>query len=1372
MKKILGLDLGTTSIGWAVVNQAESADERSVIVKAGVRVNPLTSDEKDCFEKGKAITTNADRTLKRGARRNLQRYKLRRDNLIEILKREAWISDDTILSESGPKSTFETLKYRSDAATSEISLEALSKVLLMLNKKRGYKSNRKADKSEEGHLFDGLDVARSLYESDFTPAQHSLEQLKQGKPAPKEYYCSDLQRELDKIWQFQEQFYPEILTAEFRAQIANQGKAGVSRIFFAKYGIYTAENKGKDKKVTALKWRCESLDRKMEPEILAYVIADVKGEIQGTSGYLGAISDRSKKLYFGKQTVGQYLYSEIRKNPNTSLKNQVFYRQDYLDEFEKIWECQKRFHFQLTDALKREIRDVVIFYQRPLKSQKGLISYCEFEQREIQVEIDGKTKKKICGCRVAPRSSLLFQEFKKWCCLNNLTITDKSSSATYPLGEDELDALADELNVHGKLNASDTLKILGLRKTKYEMNLPSLEGNVTLATLFTKFIEVVNASGHGEYSLEKMSYSEAFSLIKNVFSGLGFKTDYLTFNSDLPKEEYEQQPIFKLWHLLYSYEGDKSRTGDESLIRKIGDLCGMPDEYAKIIAGAVFLDDYASLSHKAIRKILPYLKGGNTYSEACAFAGYNHSSYMTKEENENRKLKDRLDILPKGALRNPVVEKIINQMINVVNKASDEFGKPDEIHIEFARELKQNAEQREKTAKAIADRTKQNENIVKILQTEFGLSYVSKTDILRFRLYEELKGNGYKTLYSDKYIPRDRLFSRDIDIEHIIPQARLFDDSFANKTLEYRDVNMAKGRDTAVDFISRAYGAEAVERFRLRVDDLYKRGVIGRAKREKLLMRESDIPEDFVNRDLTNSQYIARKACEILGGFVKNIVPTNGLVTARLREDWQLVDILKEIDFPKYERAGLTRSVERGEGKIIPVIDDWSKRGDHRHHAMDAITIAFTRPAHIQILNSLNASTNNNPVYVALRDKEMSVVGTRRLFNPPIPISELRRESKEALESILVSIKAKNRVATRSVNVIKTKAGERRTSSLTPRGALHKEQVYGLRKEYKTNMVAIGGKMTSEMISKVASKRQREALEKRLAEYGGDPKKAFCGKNSPDKNPVVIDASRGITLSGKVKIVEFRNSFTIRKEIGPDLPLEKVADVRVKKLLEERLAEFGGDSKKAFTNLDENPIWFNKEKGIVLKRAAIRENLPLVAIHSKRANGNREILDKDGVPVPTDYVNLRNNHHVAIYKDADGNFQELVVSFFEALARVSDNLPAVNKEYRKEEGWEFVFSMKINEMFVFPNKETGFDPSEINLLDPGNSAAISPNLFRVQKLSSHAYYFRHHLETNIAEESTLKDVTWKRIKSLNSLRGTVKVRINNIGQIIEVGEYD
>ena len=145
MKKVLGLDLGTTSIGWAMVNQAENNEEKSSIIRAGVRVNPLTTDEKDAFEKGKAVTTNTDRRLKRSMRRNLQRYKLRRNELVSILKELGWIDDSTILAEHGNRSTFETYELRSKACTESVSLTELARVLLMINKKRGYKSNRKAN---------------------------------------------------------------------------------------------------------------------------------------------------------------------------------------------------------------------------------------------------------------------------------------------------------------------------------------------------------------------------------------------------------------------------------------------------------------------------------------------------------------------------------------------------------------------------------------------------------------------------------------------------------------------------------------------------------------------------------------------------------------------------------------------------------------------------------------------------------------------------------------------------------------------------------------------------------------------------------------------------------------------------------------------------------------------------------------------------------------------------------------------------------------------------------------------------------------------------------------------------------------------------
>jgi CRISPR-associated endonuclease Csn1 len=535
-------------------------------------------------------------------------------------------------------------------------------------------------------------------------------------------------------------------------------------------------------------------------------------------------------------------------------------------------------------------------------------------------------------------------------------------------------------------------------------------------------------------------------------------------------------------------------------------------------------------------------------------------------------------------------------------------------------------------------------------------------------------------------------------------------------------------------------------------------------------MPQSDIPSDFVNRDLTNSQYIARKATELLRQIVRTVVPTNGSITSLLREKWQLVDIMKELNMPKYRQAGKTYTVNRNSGQTLEKIDDWTKRNDHRHHAMDAITIAFTRPAHIQMLNSLNATEGTEEF--SLNEKMTIMLGRKKIPVPPMPLDDLRAAFKEALESTLVSIKSKNKVTTKTVN--KTKAADgnvRKADTLTPRGQLHKEQVYGQRRIYETYEMSVGGKMTAEEIGNVASKRERLALMKRLEQFGGDPKKAFTGTNSPDKNPVYVDELHYRTVPAKVKCVRFKVVYAIRKEIGPTLSVDKVVDGRVRKILEERLARFDNKPQKAFVNLDEDPIWVDEARGIKLKRVTVAENLDLCAIRDKRDKDGKLVLDKDGNTIPNDYVNLRNNHHVAIFKDADGNLQEHIVSFFEALQRKTAGLPVVDRAFNKDLEWSFMFSMKINEMFVFPNPETGFNPEEIDLADPANYAAISPNLFRVQKLSSKYYCFRHHLETSIEDTKELRDVTWKRITNLALLNGVVKVRIDHIGRIVAVGEY-
>lgn len=636
-------------------------------------------------------------------------------------------------------------------------------------------------------------------------------------------------------------------------------------------------------------------------------------------------------------------------------------------------------------------------------------------------------------------------------------------------------------------------------------------------------------------------------------------------------------------------------------------------------------------------------------------------------------------------------------------------------------------------------------------------------------------------MYSNTYIHKDKLFSKEYDIEHIIPQALCFDDSFSNKTLEVRSVNIKKGKKTAYDFISDEYGEEDLNRYRNTCEKLFKEK---EAKLRKLLMSGADIPGDFLARDLSLTQYITKKALAMLSNISRRVVATTGAITDELRNDWQLVDVMKELNWDKYEALGRVEYHKDHDGRRIGRITEWTKRNDHRHHAMDALTVAFTKEAFVQYYNNKNASDTPDSNAYAIKHKYFR----EGRAIAPMPLGELRSEVKRHLQNILVSIKAKNKVVTSNLNKVSTKkCGTLRITQQTPRGQLHLETIYGSHKEYATQEEKVGASFTEEKIMTVCRKVYREALLQRLHQFSDDAKKAFTGKNSPEKSPIWIDQARGFAVPPKVKTVAQKVCYTIRKPIDENLSVDKVVNRRIQKLLQERIKEYGG-AKKAFANLDENPIWFNKEKGIKIKCVTIAGISNAQALHEKRDKEGNFMLDESGNRIPVDFVNTGNNHHVAVYRkpvldkqglqklddygDAMYEIEERIVSFYEAVARANEGLPIVDKSYKYEEGWKFLFTMKQNEYFVFPNEQTGFNPKEIDLLNPDNYALISPNLFRVQKFSYKNYVFRHHLETSIVDTTTkMRGVTWRDFRSSRGLDAIVKVRVNHIGQIVSIGEY-
>lgn len=1243
MKKILGLDLGSASIGWALISEEDTSDNsriKTAILGMGSRIVPYDGTEGKDFEKGTGESRNALRTRARTARKGYDRYQLRRKLLVDVLCNKGMMPGDR----ERQLDKMALWGLRSKAVTEKISLKELGRILLWLNQKRGYKSSR-----SEANL---------------------------------------------------------------------------------------------DKKDTE---------------------------------YVAEVKSRHMRLKDEGLTIGQYFYNQIKENQFFRVKENVFPREAYIEEFEAICSRQSEFHYSLSEELIRKLRNEIIYYQRPLKSQKGLVSVCEFEGFKVKKTIDGVLKEYFVGPKVAHRSCPLFEVARIWENINNLRIS-KASGEEIILTLEEKGRIYDHLDNNERLTKSDLLKILGLKKDDCHFNKQiekGLSGNRTKS-------QIMRALGSG------VDYSHLLRLELAVVEKdkLGYLYDRKTgevLNEKTVRvvDSYvEKEPLYQLWHTIYSLN-------DQDECRRAIQRRFSVDE---ITAGKLAGIDFSSLafgnkSVKAIRKILPYLMDGDSYSDAMSYAGFNHSQSLTKDEIVSREVRDFLEIIPKNTLRQPVVEKILNQMVNVVNAIIEKYGKPDEIRVELARELKQSKEERNRTEREINQREKENKEYA-VRLAEYGLR-ATRTNLIKWRLYQEISNEDKKLnaicIYCGQPISlTEAIRGTEVDVEHIIPKSRLFDDSQSNKTLSHRRCNSQKGDRTAFDYMKSKSDYE-FNSYLDRVNMLYSNNIISRSKRNKFLTSQDKIPNDFIDRQLRESQFISRKARELLFSVCRNVWCTSGKVTAELRHIWGWDDVLMNLQLPKYREQGLTEIVEQSKGRngytaAKEKIVDWSKRDDHRHHAIDALVIACTRQGFIQRFNTLNSAKTREDMFRSVEEMSgeqkdrLSLLEKYILSMKPLNTAEV----EHAAAKVLISFKQGKRVAVTGTRRV-GRPGRKRTAQkgiLVPRGPLSEESVYG---KIRTLEERKPLKYIFENPHLIFKTYIRELVEERLAQHNGDVRKSLA---SLRKEPIIINSASNTPLEYATC---FGEEYVIRYKVDTNFTkTDKVIDRKVREILSRRLEKFGGKPREAFKDIkkeDGNVIKWYEDEGLERPVRTVRCYTGLSAVVPVRKDENgRE----------TGFVKPGNNHHVAIYRDADGNRTEQVCTFWHAVERKKYGFPVIIKETDKvwdrvqelsegsipesflgqlpQPGLVLELSMQQNEMFIL-----GMSLEELNLFNSEySSGLISDKLFRVQKLGSNDYWFRHHLETQIIDdENASRTARFLRLRSIGSLFSVnpIKVRVNYLGEI-------
>lgn len=290
--------------------------------------------------------------------------------------------------------------------------------------------------------------------------------------------------------------------------------------------------------------------------------------------------------------------------------------------------------------------------------------------------------------------------------------------------------------------------------------------------------------------------------------------------------------------------------------------------------------------------------------------------------------------------------------------------------------------------------------------------------------------------YTGKIIPLSKLFdSTQYEIEHIIPRKKLKNDSFSNLVIAEWGVNKAKDNQLGANFIIASngkctYGGKEYELLTYEQYDTYSKETFRfqKAKRKNLLATE--VPEDFIQRQLNDTRYIGRKLSELLMPITRNndgsinengIVFTIGSITTELKNNWGLNAVWKDIIRPRFERLEkitgrqfITYDIENinkyhFDLRENPKLD--LKRIDHRHHALDALIVAATTREHIRYLNTLNSADTDND----FRRFRMTLVkGKIREFKEPW--NNFTKHAKDKLEETIVTFKNNNNVISKPKN--------------------------------------------------------------------------------------------------------------------------------------------------------------------------------------------------------------------------------------------------------------------------------------------------------------------------------------------------------------------
>jgi CRISPR-associated endonuclease Csn1 len=632
-----------------------------------------------------------------------------------------------------------------------------------------------------------------------------------------------------------------------------------------------------------------------------------------TSEMLEKITELQAKVESsGSRTVGEYFAKLMDIEPLGRVRGVHTRRDMLLTEFEMIWESQRRFYPDvLTDELKYGSHQAAITYpatpeprwkSRQSRLARFGIHGLLFFQRAMywpksvvgRCEIDPKQPR-------CPRADRVAQECRMLQEVNNLRIISETGEIL-PLTEEQREQAIDQLSRKGDMALEKLRKALKLHE-------------------------------QARFNLEAGD--------RKTIHGLA--TDAVMGGKKLFGKAWEGMPEERKNAIVRGLLAD-----DEAAFRKQASTWGIDAELTEKLLDVNLPEGYASYGQRTLEALLPHLRAGLPLTAAEGVRSALREAGFLAPWERPRKQGESLPAPPK--ITNPIVRQGLFMVRKLVNAVVAEYGRPDAIHIELAREVKGNADQRANAAKEMRRREQLRKEAADVIK-EHGVK-VTKDAIDRYLLWKEQREQCF---YSGKSISLHQLFGGEVDVDHLLPYSQSLDNSLANKVVCFRSENQAKGQQTVHAWLAAVdpekYDKVLQRAWRLPED-------VRLPKLRRITRADCNI-EEFISRQLVDTAYITRMVHEYLKFLTPNVVATKGACTAELRHQWGLNDILRD--------DGL----------------NLKSREDHRHHAIDAVVIGLTTRARLQLLARNRGRQPITPPWENFRNHVAEVINGINVWHKP-----------------------------------------------------------------------------------------------------------------------------------------------------------------------------------------------------------------------------------------------------------------------------------------------------------------------------------------------------------------------------------------------------